>query len=110
MIFFKKLSSVVVSLVLLFVVDCSAGELDGLNAIVTGGSRGIGEACVFALAREGANVAIAVNRSTNEAQIVAEKVKELGVDVCVFQCDVANPNDVKVMVDDVMGRWDNQKI
>ncbi len=84
---------------------CYAGELDGLSAIVTGGSRGIGEACVFALAREGANVAIAVNRSTDEAEKVAEKAKELGVDVCVFQCDVANPNDVKMMVDSVMKRW-----
>lgn len=33
---------------------CFGGELDGLNAIVTGGSRGIGEACAYALAREGA--------------------------------------------------------
>lgn len=105
MTFFKKLSGAVLSLLLLSTAFCSAGELDGLNAIVTGGSRGIGEACVFALAREGANVAIAVNRSTDEAEKVAEKAKELGVDVCVFQCDVANPNDVKMMVDSVMKRW-----
>lgn len=94
-----------ISLLLLSALDCFAGELDGLNAIVTGGSRGIGEACVFALAREGANIAIAVNKSTDEAKKVAEKSKELGVDVCVIQCDVANPNDVKRMVDAVIKRW-----
>lgn len=84
---------------------CCAGDLDGLNAIVTGGSRGIGEACVFALAREGANVAIAVNKSTQEAEQVAQKAKELGTDIYVIQCDVANPSDVKSMVDSVVKRW-----
>lgn len=82
-----------------------AGELDGLNAIVTGGSRGIGEAAVYALAREGANVAIVVNKSTQEAETVLVRVKELGVDACVIQCDVANPDDVKRMVDAVITRW-----
>lgn len=106
MTFLKKISGTVLSLLLLLpTAYCSAGELDGLNVIVTGGSRGIGEACVFALAREGANVAIAVNRSTDEAEKVAEKAQELGVEVCVFQCDVANPDDVKMMVDSVMKRW-----
>lgn len=82
-----------------------AGELDGLNAIVTGGSRGIGEAAVYALAREGVNVAIVVNKSTQEAETVLVRVKELGVDACVIQCDVANPDDVKRMVDAVITRW-----
>ena len=48
-----------ISLILLFcIVNAHAGELDGLNAVVTGGSRGIGEACVFALGREGASVSL----------------------------------------------------
>ncbi len=69
----------------LLVTSIHAGELTGLNAIVTGGSRGIGEACVFALAREGANVAIAVNKSTDEAEKVAERAKQLGIDAYVLQ-------------------------
>ncbi len=93
------------SLLLLLASYADAGELDGLNAIVTGGSRGIGEACVLALGREGANVAIAVNKSTDEAEKVAARAKEMGVDAFVLQCDVANPNDVKKMVDGVMARW-----
>ena len=81
--------------------------VQGSTTIVTGGSRGIGEACVMALAREGSNVAIAVNRSTDEAKKVAEKAQKMGVDACVFQCDVANPDDVKKMVEDVISRWGN---
>ena len=33
-------------------------SLSGLNAIITGGSRGIGKSIAIALAREGVNIAI----------------------------------------------------
>lgn len=102
---FRIIFAVIFSLQFLFTLHICAGELNGLNAIVTGGSRGIGEACVVALAREGANVAIAVNKSTDEAEKVVAKIQQMGVDACVFQCDVANPNDVKSMVDAVATRW-----
>lgn len=101
----NKNFSLVFSLLLLLASYSYSGEIKGLNAIVTGGSRGIGEACVYALAREGANVAIAVNKSTDEAEKVAVKARELGIDACVIQCDVANPDDVQRMVDSVIGRW-----
>ena len=39
-------------------------ELAGKHAIVTGGSRGIGRACVLALARQGAAVAAVYNRES----------------------------------------------
>jgi NAD(P)-dependent dehydrogenase (short-subunit alcohol dehydrogenase family) len=84
---------------------CCAGQLDGICAIVTGGSRGIGEACVLALAREGANVAIVVNQSVEEAEGVAKKAKGLGIDSCVIPCDVANPEAVKAMAEEVVRRW-----
>lgn len=101
----KAMWIVSVSLAILLASYTHAGELDGLNAIVTGGSRGIGEACVFALGREGANVAIIVNKSVDEAEEVAERAKKMGINTFVFQCDVANPNDVKRMVDEVIARW-----
>lgn len=82
-----------------------AGDLTGLNAIVTGGSRGIGEACVFALAQEGVNVAIIVNKSIDEARGVAERVQQMGIESFVVQCDVASPDDVKRMVNEVMARF-----
>jgi NAD(P)-dependent dehydrogenase (short-subunit alcohol dehydrogenase family) len=90
---------------LLLVSYMDAGELDGLNAIVTGGSRGIGESCVFALGREGANVAIVVNNSFKEAEEVAERAKNMGINTLVLQCDVANPEGVRKMVDEVIARW-----
>lgn len=83
----------------------TTGELKGLNTIITGGSRGIGEACAYAFAHEGANVAIAVSKSVSEAEEVVEKLKCLGVDACAFQCDVASQKDVRKMVDEVARRW-----
>ncbi|HSX04405.1 MAG TPA: SDR family oxidoreductase [Rhabdochlamydiaceae bacterium] len=83
-----------------------AKELGGLNALVTGGSRGIGEACALSFAREGANVAILVNKSTEEAEKVAKKIKDdYGVDAFVCACDVANPKQVETAVESVVGRW-----
>lgn len=67
---FERIFNITLILSFLACVCCKARELDGLQAIVTGGSRGIGEACAYALAKEGANVAIAVNISLDEAEEV----------------------------------------
>ncbi len=90
--------------------SCFGRELEGLNAIVTGGSRGIGEASAYALAREGANVAIAVDKSIDEGMEVVENLKRYGVDACLFVCDVANPDDVEMLVKGVVERWGSLEI
>ncbi len=97
--------SLVTLALLLSFLPSHAGELQGLNAIVTGGSRGIGEACCYALAREGANVAIAAAQSLGDAQVVAAKVRECGVEALVCQCDVADPKDVQALIDSTIERW-----
>ena len=79
--------------------------VEGLNAIVTGGSRVIGEASAYALAREGANVAIAINKSLDEAEVVVKNIQKLGVSACAFQCDVSNPDEVNRLVNNVVTHW-----
>lgn len=51
-----------------------ASELAGKTALITGGSRGIGEACAFALAAEGANVVIS-SRKQQALDEVAERIR-----------------------------------
>jgi 3-oxoacyl-[acyl-carrier protein] reductase len=67
-----------------------AKPLDGRTAVVTGGSRGIGEAIAIELAGRGANVVVNYVHSAAKANAVAEKVRGLGVGALVVQADVAD--------------------
>jgi 3-oxoacyl-[acyl-carrier protein] reductase len=60
------------------------------NAIVTGGTRGIGKAIVLELARRGANVAFNYSKSFDEADALKREVDGLGVRALAEQCDVAS--------------------
>lgn len=70
--------------------------LKGKTAVVTGGSRSIGEAISLKLASMGANVAIIYAGNTEAAARVCEKCEiEFGVTAKAYQCDVADFTAVK---------------
>lgn len=65
--------------------------LKGKTAVVTGGSRGIGEAIVYKLASLGANIAVIYAGNTSAATAVCDRCRqEYGVDARAYQCDVAD--------------------
>lgn len=68
-------------------------------ALVTGGSRGIGEAIVIRLAEEGADVAInfVSDRSRAQALQVKASVEAMGQRAMIIQCDVGNKKQVEAM-------------
>ena len=68
------------------------------NAIVTGGSQGIGRATALALAHEGANVAICA-RKQNSLQETARELQETGVKVCAASCNVADPEALNTFLE-----------
>lgn len=70
------------------------GRLHGKRAVVTGGSRGIGEATALELARQGADVALLVSNSVEQGESVANAARAYGVDSFVVRCDVSVPSDV----------------
>ena len=65
------------------------GALEGKVAVVTGASRGIGEAIAIALADDGADLAV-LARTQPDLEKTAAEVRESGRKACVVVCDVAS--------------------
>lgn len=72
-------------------------ELEGTNAIVTGGGRGIGRAVAAALAAAGANVAVAA-RSVAEIEATAEAITSDGGRAVAV--DVTDPASVRALAEE----------
>ena len=65
--------------------------LKGKTAVVTGGSRGIGEAIAYKLASMGANVAVIYAGNASAAETVCEKCRqEYSVEAKAYRCNVAD--------------------
>ncbi len=73
-------------------------SFEGKKALVTGGGRGIGRAIALALARQGADVAIAA-RSREEQDHVAGEVRALGRKASVHIVDMGDTRKAVEMVD-----------
>lgn len=87
----------------------TGGELEGKCALVTGGTRGIGKAVVFALAARGASVAFSYRSSEAEAEAIVSELERQGAGARAFQSDQADPSAAQKLVDAVVetfGRLD----
>jgi len=71
------------------------GSLEGKNALVTGGSRGIGAAIARELAAAGATVVVGYRSGKEEAEAVAGETGGRAL-----QADVANADDAKRLVEE----------
>ena len=84
--------------------------LEGKNAIVTGGTRGIGAAVALTLAREGCNVAINYRRSDAEAKKIVDQIKKMGRKGLAVKADVASFKDAENMVQTVVKEFGSLEI
>ncbi|MBQ6820616.1 MAG: 3-oxoacyl-[Clostridium sp.] len=75
------------------------------NAIITGGSRGIGKEIARTLAKNGANIAINYRNYTEELEIFINELKSYGVEVLVAKCDVSNLEEVNEFVKKVKNKF-----
>lgn len=71
-------------------------------ALISGGSRGIGAACVRAFAEDGYAVAFLYNQSSSKAEALVRSLRAEGRDVAAFQCDVADAAQVKSVVAEIL--------
>ena len=76
--------------------------LENKVAIVTGGSRGIGEGIVLKLAESGAHVAFTYVSSDEKAKLLEEKIKTFGVNAKAYKSNAGIYEDCEAMVNDVV--------
>jgi 3-oxoacyl-[acyl-carrier protein] reductase len=76
-------------------------ELRGKKAIITGGSRGLGKATAIAFAKLGIDVAI-TGRNEDKLKETVSELKYLGVNVTYEVFDVANYEEVKVGIKNII--------
>jgi len=78
-------------------------NLENLNALVTGASRGIGASIVEVLASFGCDVIINYNNSEKEAYQLEEYIKnKYNVKVLTIKADVSNETEVKNMIEQII--------
>ena len=81
-------------------------NINGKNAIVTGGGRGLGKAVALALANEGVNVAL-MSRTEKDLKDVAEEVKPSHVKTAIAVADVSNMEAVNKAVEKIKSELGN---
>lgn len=79
-------------------------QLNGLNALVTGGGSGIGRQIALGFAEAGANL-ILVGRRLAPLEDTAERAKKFGVCSIVINCDITVEEDIK-RIEENSGRVD----
>ena len=75
--------------------------LEGKNAIITGGSRGIGKGIAQVFAKHGANIAFTYSSSVNAANELEKELSGLGVKAKGYQSNAANFEEAQELVKNV---------
>lgn len=81
-------------------------DLNNKNILITGSSKGIGEAIAYSFAREKAKLVVTYNSDITGAQKVADKCKELGAEeVLIVKLDIKNNESIKSVVEEVVAKF-----
>jgi 3-oxoacyl-[acyl-carrier protein] reductase len=76
--------------------------LQGKTALITGGSRGIGESIARAYASQGANVAFTYQSSEDKAKKIQDELTAMGVKAMCYKSDASDFAQAEKLVEDVV--------
>lgn len=79
--------------------------LEGKNALITGGSRGIGEAIARSYAAQGCNVAFTYQSSEEKAHAIENDLIALGVKAKAFKSDASDFSQSEQLINDVLSAF-----
>jgi 3-oxoacyl-[acyl-carrier protein] reductase len=84
-------------------------SLKNRNVLVTGGSRGIGKACVETFLKLGANVAFTFKSAKDEAEDIVNKYKTSSI-IKSYQVNLFNLSDIENKMKEVLANFGNVDI
>ena len=79
-------------------------DLTGKNALVVGGTRGIGQGIAFAFAEAGANV-VATSRDSQKVATTTASIREKNVETLELICDATQPESVGALFAAIQSEW-----
>jgi NAD(P)-dependent dehydrogenase (short-subunit alcohol dehydrogenase family) len=80
------------------------GVLEGKVALVTGAGQGVGQGIAYALAGEGARVAV-VGRTMHKLETTCAEIARRGGSAAAFRCDVTLRDEIERCVAEVTARF-----
>lgn len=85
-------------------------DLAPRTALITGGSRGIGRAAADLLSRAGARVALNYRKDEASANAAVREIRAAGGEAMAVAGDVAQPDQARQIVRDVVSAWERLDI
>ena len=79
-------------------------SLHGRRALVTGGGRGIGQACALALARAGAEIAV-TSRTESQLRTTVDLVESVGGRALAVPTDLGTTDGVHRLAERIVTKW-----
>ena len=76
--------------------------LKGKNAVITGGSRGIGKAIALEFAKNGADIAIIATRESKVSDETLKELESFGITARMYYCDVRDAEQVESAVQEII--------